>query len=162
LKNSSVIIIKKTKNSAASNKSYFSKAPETFNKIVKMKENINRNRTNFDGYKISYLMISNYWFLGFVEGDGSFFLSNNRAIFSITQKDRQVLEAISLYIKNIQRAPIFKGLFVALQPNCIISGKNNNTAHQLIISDTDVLFQYIFPFFKDLSFLSRKGVDFKI
>jgi len=52
-------------------------------------------------------------------------------------------------------------LFVALQPNCIISGKNNNTAYQLIISDTDVLFQYIFPFFKDLSFLSRKGVDFK-
>jgi hypothetical protein len=109
-------------------------------------------------------MISNYWFLGFVEGNGSFFLSNNRAIFSITQKDRQVLEAISLYIKNggIKRAPIFKGLFLALQPNCIISGKNNNTAYQLIISDTDVLFQYIFPFFKDLPFLSRKGVDFKI
>lgn len=150
------------KNSAASNKSYFSIAPETFNKIVKMKENMNRNRTNFDGYKISYLMISNYWFLGFVEGDGSFFLCNNRAIFSITHKDRQVLDAISLYIKNIHRAPIYKGLFVALQPNCIISGKNNNTAYQLIISDTDVLFQYIFPFFKDLSFLSRKGVDFKI
>jgi hypothetical protein len=85
-----------------------------------MKENINRNRTNFDGYKISYLMISNYWFLGFVEGDGSFFLCNNRAIFSITHKDRQVLEAISLYIK---RAPIFKDLFVGLHPNCIISGK---------------------------------------
>jgi len=150
------------KNSATSNKSYFSIAPETFNKIVKIKENMNRNRTNFDGYKISYLMISNYWFLGFVEGDGSFFLCNNRAIFSITQKDRQILDAISLYIKNIHRAPIFKGLFVALQPNCIISGKNNNTAYQLIISDTDVLFQYIFPFFKDLSFLSRKGVDFKI
>ena len=150
------------KNSAASNKSYFSIAPETFNKIVKMKENINRNRTNFDGYKISYLMISNYWFLGFVEGDGSFFLCNNRAIFSITHKDRQVLEAISLYIQTIQRAPIFKGLFFALHPNCIISGKNNNTAYQLIISDTDVLFQYIFPFFKDLPFLSRKGVDFKI
>jgi hypothetical protein len=62
------------KSSAASNKSYFSIAPETFNKIVKMKENINRNRTNFDGYKRSYLMISNYWFLGFVEGDGSLFL----------------------------------------------------------------------------------------
>jgi hypothetical protein len=121
LKNSSVI---KKKNYAASKKSYFSiaaallrcsaAAPETLNKIVKMKENINRNRTNFDGYKLSYLMISNYWFLGFVEGDGSFFLSINRAIFSITQKDRQVLEAISLYlyIQNIQRAPIFKGLFV--------------------------------------------------
>jgi hypothetical protein len=68
------VLLKKNKNYAASNKSYFSIAPETFNKIVQMKENINRNRTNFDGYKISYLMISKYWFLGFVEGDGSFFL----------------------------------------------------------------------------------------
>jgi hypothetical protein len=97
-----------------------------------------------------------------VEGDGSFHFSNNRAIFSITQKDRQVLEAISIFIKNIKRAPIFNGLFVAPQPNCIISRKNNNTAYQLTITDTDVLFQYIFPFFKDLPFLSKKGEDFKI
>jgi len=41
-------VLFKNKNSAASNKSYFSIAPETLNKIVKMKENINRNRTNFD------------------------------------------------------------------------------------------------------------------
>jgi hypothetical protein len=92
----------------------------------------------------------------------SFCAITHKAIFSITPKDRQVLDAISLYIQNKHRAPIYKGLFVALQPNCIISGKNNNTAYQLIISDTDVLFQYIFPFFKDLSFLSRKVVNFKI
>ena len=96
-------------NSAASNKYYFSIAPETFNKIVQKKENrtsnrnINRNRTNFDGYKISFLMIFKYWFLGFVEGDGSFFLWNNRAIFSINPKDRKVLEAISLYIQKKQK-----------------------------------------------------------
>jgi hypothetical protein len=53
---------------------------ETFNKIVKMKENMNRNRTNFDpclgtgGYKISYLMIYNYWFLGYVHVHGGRFL----------------------------------------------------------------------------------------
>lgn len=43
-----IAVLFKNKNSAASNKSYFSIAPETLNKIVKMKENINRNRTNFD------------------------------------------------------------------------------------------------------------------
>lgn len=107
-------------------------------------------------------MISNYWLLGFVEGDGSFYFSNNRAIFSITQKDKQVLEAISIFIENIKKAPILAGLFIAPQPKCTITGKNNNTAYQLTISDTDVLFQYIFPFFKDLQILSRKGVDFKI
>ena len=150
------------KDSVASNRKTVSIPTETFNKIVKIKENINSNRTNFDGYNISYSMISSYWLLGFVEGDGSFHFTNNRAIFSITQKDKQVLEAISIFFKNLPRAPIFNGLFVAPQPNCIVGGKNNNTAYQLTISDTDVLFQYIFPFFKNLPFLSRKGVDFKI
>jgi hypothetical protein len=150
------------KNSANPNNKNIFITPDTLKKIVKIKENINRNRTNFDGYKISYLMISKYWLLGFVEGDGSFHFSNNRAIFSITQKDRQVLEAISIFIQNIKRAPILNGLFLAPQPNCIITRQNNNTAYQLTITDTDVLFQYIFPFFKDLPFLSRKGEDFKI
>jgi hypothetical protein len=97
-------------------------------------------------------MISKYWLLGFVEGDGSFHFTNNRAIFSITQKDRQVLDAISIYFENIPRAPIIKGLFVSPHPNSIIGGKNNNTAYQLRISDTDVLFQFIFPFFNNLPF----------
>jgi hypothetical protein len=150
------------KNSAASNRKTISITPETFDKIVKIKESMNNNRTDFNGYNISYSSISKYWLLGFVEGDGSFHFTNNRAIFSITQKDRQVLEAISLFLQEIPRSPIFNGLFISPKPNCIISGKNDNTAYQLSITDTDVLFQYIFPLFKDLPFLSRKGVDFKI
>ena len=51
-----------------------------------MKENINRNRTNFDGYKISYLMISKYWFLGFVEWDGSFFYAITELYFQLLKK----------------------------------------------------------------------------
>ena len=148
------------KNSSTSNRKIISITPETFNKIEKIKESMNSNRTNFYGYNISDLPISKYWLLGFVEGDGSFHFTNNRAVFSITQKDRQILEAISLFLKNIPRAPIFNGLFICHQPNCIITGKNNNTAYQLSVTDTVVLFQYIFPFFKDLPFLSRKGVDF--
>ena len=60
---------------------------------------------------------------------------------------------LNLNLNNIYEAP---------QPNCTISSKNKDTAYQLTITDMDVLYQYIFPFFKDLTFLSRKGVDFKI
>ena len=119
------IAVSLKKNSATSNRKTISIAPETFNKIVKIKESMNSNRTNFYGYNMSYSMISKYWLLGFVEGDGSFHFTNNRAFFSITQKDRQILEAISLFLKNIPRAPIFNGLFICPQPNCIITGKNN-------------------------------------
>ena len=40
--------------------------------------------------------------------------------------------------------------------------KNNTKAFQLVITDKDVLFQYIYPFFNNLSFYSRKGIDFSI
>ena len=53
-----------------------------------------------------------------------------------------------------------KNLCVPNKPNCII--KNNTNAFQLVITDKDVLFQYIYPFFRDLSFYSRKGIDFSI
>lgn len=97
-----------------------------FNNLLKIKESINSYRTNFDGYIISYLMITKYWLLAFVEGDGSFYISNNRAIFFITQKDRKVLEAISIFCKNIKRAQIImiyikhQNLYVKYQVKTII------------------------------------------
>jgi hypothetical protein len=36
---------------------------------------MNKLRTNYEGYLITYNMISKYWLLGFVEGDGSFNIS---------------------------------------------------------------------------------------
>ena len=168
-------------------------SPEDLQKIEIIKNGINSNRTNFKGYNVSYLMISKFWLLGFVEGDGSFYISNNRVGFTITQKDKQVLEAISIFFKNLKRdikhcydTPALEitdpslisnpgcadqsenislnlnNIYEAPQPNCTISSKNKDTAYQLAISDTDVLFQYIYPFFKELTFLSRKGVDFNI
>jgi hypothetical protein len=182
-------------------------SPEDLKKIEAIKNGINSNRINFEGYNISYLMISKFWLLGFVEGDGSFYITNNRVSFTITQKDKQVLEAISIFFKFLKRGDIkhyydnptsqiptlnlitdqpledntssssnytsitnqvknislnLNNIYEAPQPNCTISSKNKDTAYQLTITDMDVLFQYIFPFFNDLTFLSRKGVDFKI
>jgi len=129
-------------------------------KIKNIKENMNELRTVFDNYFISINMVSKYWLLGFVEGDGSFHFTNTQAVFSITQKDKQVLEIISTFLQNIKLSPIYNGLILPNKPNCIL--KNNKGSYQLVITDADVLFQYIYPFFKELQFLSRKGVDFNI
>ena len=111
-------------------------------------------------------MISKYWLVGFVEGDGSFYFSNGNAVFSLTQKDKKILEVIAEYLKNIPLSPPAlppcKNLFKPSKPHCAIASKNNNSAYQLDIQDKDVLFQYIFPFFKDLQFYTRKSVDFSI
>jgi hypothetical protein len=95
-----------------------------------------------------------------VEGDGTFYFSHTTAVFGITQKDKKILEMISNFLENIKLLPPYKNLIVPNKPKCII--KKNNKAYQLVITDLDVLFQYIFPFFKELTFYSRKYIDFNI
>ena len=133
---------------------------DIFNKIIDIKKNMNDLRTNYDGYTISSDMVSKNWLVGFVEGDGTFYFSNSTAVFGITQKDKQVLEAISCFLKKVKLLPPYKDLVIPKKPNCII--KKNQKAYQLVITDLDVLFQYICPFFRNLSFYSRKSIDFNI
>jgi hypothetical protein len=88
-------------------------------------------------------------------------LVNNNAAFSIKQKDSQILYLISEYIQNIPLLPSFENLVKPGLPHCIIRKSKNENAYLLTISNTDVLFQYIYPFFKNLNFMSRKSFDFK-
>lgn len=132
----------------------------TLTTILTLKNRMNSLRTNYDGYTLTSGMVNKFWLLGFVEGDGSFHFTNSKAIFSITQKDKQVLEAIATFLKNINISPIYNNLFVPGKPNCII--RKGSNSYSLSITDTDILFQYILPFFNSMPFLSRKGVDFKI
>lgn len=141
--------------------------PDDFSKILNLKNNMNSLRrdevTNYENYIININMLSKYWLLGFVEGDGTFYFSNNSAVFGITQKDKKILELIAIFINNMKRPlldPLLENTLIINKPNSII--KNNKGAYQLVITDTDILFQYIYPFFNELPFLSRKGVDFKI
>ena len=131
-----------------------------YNNILKLKNRMNNLRTSYDAYNLTKDMVNKYWLLGFVEGDGSFYFTNSKAVFSITQKDKKVLEAIATFLQNIKISPIYSDLVVPSKPNCTIIEKSK--AYQLLITDTDVLFQYIFPFFNKFTFLSRKGIDFKI
>lgn len=61
---------------------------------------MNSLRTIYEGYTLSNDMVNKYWLLGFVEGDGSFYFTNSKAIFSITLKDKQVLEAIARFLQK--------------------------------------------------------------
>lgn len=134
---------------------------DIFLKIVDIKNNINKSRTNYEGYVLSKEMINKNWLVGFIEGDGTFYFSNSSVVFGITQKDKKILEAIAYFLQhNVPLSPPYTKLCIPNKLNCII--KNNTNAFQLVITDKDVLFQYIYPFFRDLSFYSRKGIDFSI
>ena len=94
-------------------------------------------------------------------GDGTFYFSKSSLWFGITQKDKKILEAIKTFIRNIPLNPPHENLFQPLKPN-VICAKNNTNSFQLVITDKDILFQYIYPFFRDVYFYSRKGIDFSI
>ena len=79
----------------------------------------------------------------------------------LRKKDKQILEAIAYFLENnVPLNSLFKNLTVPNKPNCII--KNNTNSFQLVITDKDVLFQYIYPFFRNQKFYTRKAIDFAI
>ena len=133
---------------------------DVFNQIIELKNGINSLRTNYNDYTVSSNMVTKNWLIGFIEGDGTFNFSNSSVAFGITQKDKQVLEAIAQFLENIPLLPPFNNLVVPPKPNCII--KRGQNSYQLVITNKDVLFQYIYPYFIESSFYSRKGIDFII
>lgn len=106
---------------------------------------MNTLRTNYEGYTISSEIITKNWLVGFIEGDGTFYFSNFSVGFGITQKDKKILEVIASFLQKIPLSLPFYNLFVPDKPNCLI--KNNRNSYQLVITNKDVLFQYIYPFF---------------
>jgi len=47
-----------------------------FNKLIELKNSMNSQRTNFELPDTHKIIITPYWLLGFIEGDGSFSISN--------------------------------------------------------------------------------------
>jgi len=68
------------------------KSPELILEITRIKNGMNKGRTNFSMPIEHSYRITPYWLLGFVEGDGSFFIrkkkKNDQLYFSIVQHSR--------------------------------------------------------------------------
>ena len=71
--------------------------------ILNILNKMNKQRTNFE-ISCNHFKITSYWLLGFVEGDGSFYLNfvDNTLIFKITQKGNlTLLNAIKDFFVNL-------------------------------------------------------------
>lgn len=79
-----------------------------FEKMREFKNTMNTQRTNFELPESHKIVITPYWLLGFIEGDGSFNVTNTtlkkfKINFSITQviTELKVLEAIRNFILDL-------------------------------------------------------------
>lgn len=130
---------------------------------------MNSKRTNFN-FPISHkISISDPWLLGLIEGDGFFYLdrSGMEPIFSISQNDTQLslIENIKNYLEinlGFDKYSMFK-----LDNSSIISTikgkarKNSKPSAELIIKNVNVLTHYLIPYLDKMTFISKKGKDFK-
>ena len=96
--------------------------------------------------------------MGFVEGDGSFSYTKSRDTFAfiITQKgNRALLQAIQDFLyKFAQAKSLLNNDAVLINPQGV------GHKFHLVVNQLNFIEQIIIPFFHDLSFHSKKYLDF--
>lgn len=77
---------------------------ELISQILDLKNNMNRNRTNFDMPLYYKITISNYYLLGLIEGEGSFHFIRTRAIagfdIKLIAKQKPILLSVKRYFEE--------------------------------------------------------------
>lgn len=135
------------------------------NKIIELKNNMNKKRTEFN-LPLNHIKISPYWLLGFIEGEGSFYL--NRSNFtpafslSLTQLQKPIIEKIIIFLaSNLDSHSYIKANSTKLFNLSIEKPRNGaNGIVKLKISQIDYLFNIFIPFLNTLKFQSKKKLDF--
>lgn len=137
---------------------------------------MNRGRTNFSMPSEHNYRITPYWLLGFVEGDGSFFIrrKNYQLYFSIVQhsRDYELMNKIGDFLYDLpfinkqtmrkSSIRISESSVPAVLP-CSPNGGNGykNPVTYLIIDHTYLIKFVIIPFFSSMTWRSKKFLDFE-
>ena len=138
--------------------------------IRELKNSMNTNRTNFELPDTHHILITPYWLLGFIEGDGSFSIINSdgfylRLVISQVITEKKVMEAIKTFL--LELAGSLDPIRVNSNPVQIIERNPplnyEHRKHTLQLSVTEQLFlkRVLIPFFDKLNFLSKKGLDYQ-
>lgn len=138
--------------------------------LLELKGSMNKSRkivTSGTGEHIEKINITKYWLLGFIEGDGSFFISRTdiEPVFSIELSEEQypVLLKVKEFLENnlgFDKYSIFK-----LKNSSAISinkqkSRLGKPSVLFKIKNIFILNNYFVPFIENMIFISKKGKDF--
>uniref|UniRef100_UPI001FA78B4A hypothetical protein n=1 Tax=Ciborinia camelliae TaxID=647257 RepID=UPI001FA78B4A len=136
--------------------------------LLELKNKMNTNRIHFERPIKSEINITKSWLLGFIEGDGSFFLRRDNIIptFSIELTGVQfpIMLKIKEFLENslgFDPYSLYKLKNSSIIAITTVKARNNaKSSVSLIIKNINVLNNYFIPFFADSEFLTQKGLDF--
>lgn len=138
-------------------------------KVLELKNKMNTNRVQFDRPKNSDIVITKSWLIGFIEGDGSFFLRRDTLTptfcIEISGTQLPVLIKIKEFLENslgFNKYSLYKIKTSSTIAITTVKARtiNSKSSASLTIKNIYVLNNYLIPFFVDRKFLTKKGKDF--
>lgn len=156
---------------------------EDFNRAVLIKDSINKNISDADMEKIislkygmnsnrklftfqttkSQIIINPNWFIGFIEGEGTFAIKTGSALyFQVAQKNtsQESLNAITTFLIGLPSSTLLNSKIL---PMNVVSTTNVKTGVvSLVVNSVDSLFYYLLPYLDSSKMYTRKAIDFKL
>lgn len=123
---------------------------------------MNTKRTNSVLPLDHKIVITKGWLLGYIEGDGSFFVSRTdiEPTLSISATAISTPKHCKAIALNSIDARV-RGSFLCEGENQFVESRNKAKASIiLVIKNIKVLNNYLIPYLKDLKFRTKKGLDF--
>jgi len=148
------------------------RAESVKNEILELKNKMNTNRVNFDRPENCKIIITKSWLLGFIEGDGSFFVKRDilTPVFCIelTGVQLDVLLKIKEFLENYFSGGGFDIYSLYKLKNSSIiavttpkARNENKSSVAITVKNVKLLNNYFIPFLDDMTFLTKKGQDFQ-
>jgi len=135
-------------------------------KLLELKNQMNKNKVDLNEERD--IIITHYWLLGFVEGDGYFSVNPKTCSlkFGIGQTSQEiaVLEAIKNFLLNLPGEYSIKRSntnLVKVETYNQAKGRDNRPMAYLTVNQTDYLTNVLVPLFDSLIWLSKKEKDYQ-
>ena len=137
-------------------------------RILAIKGQMNKNRTNFDLGQDHVINITLDWFIGFLEGEGCFNYSPDKNLFSfvVVQKDNlPLMEGIRDFLNN--RSDISLNLVDSTEESAgakVYSGKADSKGkivNEIKVRQLDFIIKVLIPLLDSANWRSKKEKDYK-
>jgi hypothetical protein len=155
-------------------KDKFHKTPEGLSKIQNILNQLNKRRTaEFVQPDSHTIRITPDWLLGFIEGDGCFYLHVNANDYSVklemtirqTFTEKSLMEAIKQFLHPTNLVPLESGLSSILADIALYlfepKKENINPVYTIVVRDLSYICFILIPLFNTLTFHTKKALDYK-